>query len=170
MFCSLRIGDADPGYLAPFNLIALCIFRPLRLFLPSDHKFRHARILLLKATHSPIVALIVLYEWITSKATPNDGFSAFRGPRRSAVKRQPAPPLASVAPRPRMAPSQPTGTSIHRPGPFYAASSSHEGEDDRMDAPSDADVRIAELSAKIDRLTSLVVALQPGAGVETTRF
>lgn len=152
------------------NLIALCIFRPLRLFLPSDHKFRHARILLLKATHSPIVAIIVLYEWLTSKATPTDGFSAFRGPRRSAVKRQPAPPLAAVVPRPRMAPSQPTGTSIHRPGPIYATSSLHEGEDDQMDAPTDVDVRIAELSAKIDRLTSLVVALQPGAGIETTRF
>ncbi|OAA57087.1 receptor-activated Ca2+-permeable cation channel [Niveomyces insectorum RCEF 264] len=46
----------------PSNLLALVIFRPLRLFLPSDHKFRAARIALLKATHLPIVAAIQIYE------------------------------------------------------------------------------------------------------------
>ncbi|KAL1872031.1 hypothetical protein VTK73DRAFT_1699 [Phialemonium thermophilum] len=73
----------------PFNLVALVIFRPLRLFLPSDDKFRAARIFLLKATHLPIVAAIQLYELIRDRisggpagAKPyrDDEFSSFKGP------------------------------------------------------------------------------------------
>ncbi|POS71979.1 hypothetical protein DHEL01_v209632, partial [Diaporthe helianthi] len=61
----------------PFNLLALVIFRPLRLVLPSDNKFRAARILLLKVTHLPIVGAIMLYELIKDKV----GSDAFKGPR-----------------------------------------------------------------------------------------
>lgn len=42
-------------------------------------------------------------------------------------------------------------------------------EDYAGDAPSNVEVRISELAAKIDRLTALVVALQSGAGIETVR-
>ncbi|KAI1876863.1 uncharacterized protein JN550_000935 [Neoarthrinium moseri] len=149
----------------PFNLLALCIFRPLRLFLPSGDKFRQARIILLKATHLPIVGVIRVYEYITSKISPSDGFDTFRGPRRAATKRRPAPPLTSSGPRPRVTRRPTSGDDIHQPSPAR----SRQPEDDSTDAPTDVEVRISELSLKIDRLTALVAALQPGAGTETTR-
>ncbi|KAL8854385.1 MAG: hypothetical protein Q9221_000872 [Calogaya cf. arnoldii] len=43
------------------NLIALILFRPLRLCVPAD-QIRNARIVLLKATHMPYVIAIWLYE------------------------------------------------------------------------------------------------------------
>ncbi|KAI0116897.1 hypothetical protein F4814DRAFT_414370 [Daldinia grandis] len=154
----------------PFNLIALGIFRPLRLFLPSDGKFRQARILLLRATHAPIVGAIQVYEWFTNKVNP-DGFDNFRGPRQNSFKRHAAPPHDGPGSRPQSAyrPRMPTprATSaevIHKPRPRQRVLEDYAG-----DAPSDVEVRISELAAKIDRLTALVVALQSGAGIETVR-
>ncbi|OTA69129.1 ion transporter [Hypoxylon sp. EC38] len=154
----------------PFNLIALGIFRPLRLFLPSDDKFRQGRILLLRATHAPIVGAIQVYEWFTKRANP-DGFDNFRGPRTSTFKRQAAPPpdrpdsRPRSGYRPRMPTSRPASSEvINRPKPQRQIP-----EDDAGDAPTDVEVRISELAAKIDRLTALVVSLQSGAGTETVR-
>ncbi|KAI1804965.1 hypothetical protein F4811DRAFT_570602 [Daldinia bambusicola] len=154
----------------PFNLIALGIFRPLRLFLPSDDKFRQARILLLRATHAPIVGVIQIYEWFTNKVNP-DGFDNFRGPRQNSFKRHSAPPPDRPESRPQSGyrPRMPTprATSaevIHKPRPRQRVPEDYAGE-----APSDVEVRISELAAKIDRLTALVVALQSGAGIETVR-
>ncbi|OAQ99385.1 hypothetical protein LLEC1_05176 [Akanthomyces lecanii] len=53
----------------PFNLLALLVFRPWRLVLRSDDTFRGGRIWLLKATHTPIVAVIRLYEMLTRRST-----------------------------------------------------------------------------------------------------
>ncbi|EGX90798.1 Ion transport [Cordyceps militaris CM01] len=53
----------------PFNLLALLLFRPWRLVLRGDEAFRGARIWLLKATHTPIVAVIALYEMMTRRST-----------------------------------------------------------------------------------------------------
>ncbi|KAI8962334.1 hypothetical protein F5Y11DRAFT_365990 [Daldinia sp. FL1419] len=154
----------------PFNLIALGIFRPLRLFLPSDGKFRQARILLLRATHAPIVGVIQVYEWFTNKVNP-DGFDNFRGPRQNSFKRHFVPPTDRTDSRPQSAyrPRMPTPRTtsaeiIHKPRPRQRIPEDYVG-----DAPSDVDVRISELTAKIDRLTALVVALQSGAGIETVR-
>ncbi|KAK8029109.1 ion transporter [Apiospora marii] len=151
----------------PFNLIAFCIFRPLRLFLPSTDKFRQARIVLLKATHSPIVGAIMLYEWTTGKTAPKDGFGSFRGPRQASIKRSPAPPLTTdrIASRPRF--PSPLPTSINQPSRF-SAGRQRQVEDDTTDAPTDVEVRIAELSSKIDRLTAMVAGLQSGASGDDT--
>lgn len=165
----LRLGT-DWSHKAPFNLLALGIFRPLRLFLPSDDKFRQGRILLLRATHAPIVAIIQVYEWFTKKVNP-DGFDNFRGPRQASFKKHSAPPLdhpdsrPRSGYRPRMPASRPASSElvIHKPHPRQVP------EDDTGDAPTDVEVRISELAAKIDRLTALVVALQSGAGIETVR-
>ncbi|KAI0013045.1 hypothetical protein F4779DRAFT_613913 [Xylariaceae sp. FL0662B] len=157
----------------PFNLIALGLFRPFRLCFPYDNKLRQARIVLLRATHAPIVAVILLYEWLAKKANP-DGL---RGPLRGSTKRNSLPPpppprerphsqpRSSAAYRPRMPSSRPARAEViskpkHREQP---------PEDDAGDAPTDVEVRISELAAKIDRLTALVVALQSGAGTETVR-
>src|ERR1700722_8483601 len=48
----------------PLNLLALMIFRPLRLVFRRDEKFRAGRIVLLRITHAPIVWAIQLYELI----------------------------------------------------------------------------------------------------------
>ena len=53
----------------PFNLLALLVFRPWRLVLRSDDTFRGGHIWLRKATHTPIVAVIRLYEMLTRRST-----------------------------------------------------------------------------------------------------
>lgn len=58
----------------PFNLLALALCRPLRLLLlplPAHRSLRPARILLLKATHLPIVAAILLYERLRRRNLPS---------------------------------------------------------------------------------------------------
>ncbi|XDG07259.1 hypothetical protein ABKA04_006874 [Annulohypoxylon sp. FPYF3050] len=155
----------------PFNLLALGIFRPLRLFLPSDDKFRQGRIVLLRATHAPIVGVIQAYEWFTKKVNP-DGFDNFRGPRSSSFnKRQSIAPLdrfdnrSRSGFRRRMPTSRRTSTEVlNKPKPLH-----EDTEDFAGDAPSDMEVQISDLSAKIDRLTALVASLQSGAGIETVR-
>ncbi|KAI0834134.1 ion transporter [Hypoxylon sp. FL0890] len=153
----------------PFNLIALGIFRPLRLFLPSDDKFRQGRILLLRATHAPIVGVIRVYEWITKRGNP-DGFDSFRGPRTSFKRPVALPPDRPESRprsrhRPRLPLSRPASLEVvNRP-----KSQRELPEDDTGNAPTDVEVRISELAAKIDRLTALVVSLQTGAGTETVR-
>ncbi len=154
----------------PFNLLALVIFRPLRLFLPSDSKFRAARIVLLKATHLPVVGVIQLYELILGQIRYTDEYAGFKGPRQttftspakksslrpqfqgrlsySSYRHMARPISASELDAPRLVPS--------RGGP----SSAMGADDTEMQAPSDVDVRIAELSSKIDRLTELVLQLR----------
>ncbi|PYH99409.1 hypothetical protein BO71DRAFT_224061 [Aspergillus ellipticus CBS 707.79] len=48
-------------FMPPLNLIPLLCIRPMRLFLPAEH-IRRVRIILLRATHLPFVALIWAYE------------------------------------------------------------------------------------------------------------
>lgn len=154
----------------PFNLLPLGMFRPLRLFFPANDKFRQGRIVLLRATHAPIVGVIQLYEWFTKKVNP-DGFDNFRGPRQGSFKRNSAPPPSRPDSRPRsgyrprLTASRPASAElVTRPKPREQPQDDFAG-----DAPSDVEVRISELAAKIDRLTALVVALQSGAGTETIR-
>ncbi|WYZ45947.1 hypothetical protein EsH8_IX_000172 [Colletotrichum jinshuiense] len=140
----------------PFNLIALVIFRPLRLFLPSNDKFRHGRIMLLKATHLPIVGIIQLYENIRRRVLP-DEFAGFKGPRgTTGVTRQRS--------RGALHANRPSSGYRHgrspRPEEHQSRLQVRASEVDDMDAPSAVEVRISELNDKIDKLTSLVEALQ----------
>ncbi|PYH83129.1 hypothetical protein BO82DRAFT_46387 [Aspergillus uvarum CBS 121591] len=48
-------------FMPPLNLIPLLCIRPMRLFLSAEH-IRRVRIVLLRATHLPFVALIWAYE------------------------------------------------------------------------------------------------------------
>jgi hypothetical protein len=169
----------------PFNLLALVIFRPLRLFLPSDAKFRQARILLLKATHLPIVAAIEFYEWLRgASARGTTSYNGFRGPRHATIgspnpakrfaqqqqqRRQPSSSslradsaVSAAATRdfaPRPPPIGPGDSALLTPQQRRAATEA--AEDEAFGEPStDVEVRIADLATKIDRLTELVVALQ----------
>ena len=164
----------------PFNLLALVIFRPLRLFLPSDNKFRAARILLLKATHFPIVAVIKLYEVVRGKLDYDGEYDGFKGPHRNSIA-TPGPrglnrPSLSARPssssyrptsgaRPDSATDAATARTQARRANEAALSAE---EDDAVAAPSDTDVRIAELTVKIDRLTEIVLSLQAQQGRSLT--
>ncbi|KAI0515331.1 ion transporter [Xylaria bambusicola] len=139
----------------PFNLLALIIFRPLRL-VASGTTLRHGRIVLLRATHAPIVALIQAYEWIAPKLNLASA-NTFRGPQQIFSKRHIVPP-----------PSRPQSSYrpyIPSPRPESARFTKQKWgdttEDDTANAPTDVEARIADLSAKIDRLTALVASLQP---------
>lgn len=140
----------------PFNILALIIFRPLRLF-ASGNTLRHGRIILLRATHAPIVALIQAYEWSTNKISTGNTIG-FHGPKPKSTKRH-APPPHRAHPRPHMHWPRPSSSDMNNKPRQH--SHSH-AEDYATNAPrTDVEVRIADLSAKIDRLTALVVALQP---------
>lgn len=160
----------------PFNLLALAIFRPLRLILPSDNKFRAARIVLLKATHLPIVGAIMLYELVKGKVA-NDEFG-LKGPRLeaalgsggSAAQRKASRAKARASSSSAYAHQQQQqrrfagGLSDSlRPVSAPAISTPSADPDvanDDMDAPTDMDVKIAELSSKIDRLTEMIISMQ----------
>jgi hypothetical protein len=160
----------------PFNLLALLIFRPLRLFLPSHNKFRQARIILLKATHLPIVATIQIYELCTGRIQKGSEVSSFGAPRLAPPSSQPgtltrprsARPSTQSRPQSAYQPEGPVMSS-RRPvghakkevnrGPSEAEASA--AENDALGASSNyAETRIVELSEKIDRLTELVLRLQ----------
>lgn len=133
----------------PFNLIALVIFRPLRLFLPRDDKFRAGRILLLRATHLPIVGAIELYELIRRRVMP-DEYAGFKGPKSSDnLARQ----------KPRNGRDRPM--SMARPSYHSHRSSArtHEHDDEGMEGPTPVEMRVSELSDKIEKLAALVEAM-----------
>lgn len=166
----------------PFNLLALAIFRPLRLFLPSDDKFRYARIMLLKVTHLPIVGAIMAYELVSGKLARSDEYAGFRGAgaRSGTIF---APNFSGSSPwRKKSRPAMQTCASTsYRPGQSPAALGSAAGavpvrpqarkydnnddnngmgDEDALDQPSDVEVRIADLARKIDRLTEVIVQMQ----------
>ncbi|KAG6366412.1 hypothetical protein INS49_000589 [Diaporthe citri] len=158
----------------PFNLLALAIFRPLRLVLPSDNKFRAARILLLKATHLPIVGAIMLYELVKGKVA-SDEFYGFKGPRLEGALGSGGSAAQRKASRAKVRPASSSSAYAHqqhqqlrrsdalRPVSAPAISAPSADPDianDDMDAPTDMDVKIAELSSKIDRLTDMIIAMQ----------
>lgn len=159
----------------PLNLLALVIFRPLRLVLPSDNKFRAARILLLKATHLPIVAAIQLYEIVRAQMSgrgaggDSDGqFATFKGPlpqqRGTTAATTPvgAVPKKHIAVRPSA--HGPRQSSSYQPGLAGAATDVVDGEAVAVAARTrtgpEGHHHLAQLEAKIDRLTELVVRLQ----------
>ncbi|KAK1749846.1 calcium channel YVC1 [Echria macrotheca] len=157
----------------PFNLLALVIFRPLRLFLPSDDKFRNGRIFLLKATHLPIVAAIEFYEWVRGTSMKGTQYNGFRGPVHAIIA-SPAPPQRKWGRSPGRV-QQHSSTSSLRPGSAnpaamssvtsliqrQAAAAEQAAEERAFGEPvSDVEVRIADLASKIDRLTEMLVAMQ----------
>ncbi|KAI1736769.1 ion transporter [Xylaria scruposa] len=148
----------------PFNLLALIIFRPLRLFASGD-TLRHGRIVLLRATHAPIVALIQTYEWVASKVTGKNTDS-LHGPQQDYQKRHVFPP--SNRPHSRYRPQMPS-PRLNSTEMVNQQKRQTLVEDDISNAPTDVEARIADLSAKIDRLTALVVALQPTESIESVR-
>ncbi len=126
--------------------------------------------MLLKATHLPIVAVIEAYEWIQGTAAKATQYNGFRGPRQAIISPTPA---AKKFTRPQGPVRTHTSSSSLRPDanrysviydtpktrPRQVAA--EEAEEGRAfgEVTSDVEVRIADLTAKIDRLTELVVAM-----------
>jgi hypothetical protein len=152
-------------FFPPFNLIALFIFRPLRLFLPSDTKFRGARIVLLKATHVPVVALVKLYEAIRSR-TMEDEFAGFKGPRADSARStsqstgQRRPPLGQHRPSSSYRPGFPSPRNSDQFLTTRRLLSRGAEDDATEEPPSMVEIRITELNRKIDNLTNIIMALQ----------
>lgn len=162
----------------PFNLLAVLIFRPLRLFLPSDNKFRAARILLLKATHLPIVAVIEFYEWLTIGSSKGTQYSGFRGPRQAVIG-SPHPAAAKRFAQARLSNNslradnnnhlsqlRPPAITAISEGAIAGRRAQQQAADEAVEGRAfgqhegDVEARIADLTAKIDRLTELVLTLQ----------
>ncbi|KAH8728726.1 hypothetical protein GQ44DRAFT_31572 [Phaeosphaeriaceae sp. PMI808] len=95
-------------FLPPLNLIPLCM-RPLRLILPSE-RLRSARIVLLKASHSPLIAAIWLYEQLADSRKRDSNVTSFSGPQTPLPLKK-APRLAINTPRLLLADSQATPKS-----------------------------------------------------------
>ncbi|KAF5615583.1 calcium channel YVC1 [Fusarium sp. NRRL 25303] len=143
-------------FFPPFNLLALVLFRPWRLFFTADEKFRAGRIMLLKATHWPIVGIIKLYEMYRKPGAVEDEFAGFKGPSRSS-RRNGRHAIAqkrsesnvgrqTLSPRGRA-----NGRSI-------------EVREDDVDAPTAVEVQLTELNRKIDQLTAAITAMQEKQG------
>ncbi|KAF5231601.1 hypothetical protein FAUST_9163 [Fusarium austroamericanum] len=149
----------------PFNLLALVIFRPWRLIFTADEKFRAGRIILLKATHWPIVGIIKLYEMYRKPGALGDEFAGFKGPSHSSRRngRQLITQKRSTSTVGRPALASPRGR---------ANGQSTEQREDDMDAPTAMEVQLSELNRKIDQLTAAVLAMQEkqagGSGGESS--
>ncbi|KAK5987979.1 hypothetical protein PT974_12115 [Cladobotryum mycophilum] len=138
----------------PFNLIALVIFRPWRYIIKSEHKFRAGRIWLLKVTHTPIVAVIKLYEYI-KRGNVIDDYHGFKGPSNKGRRRRGSDAGHG---RPGTGASHPKLLSPRAIIKSVAMQKSH--EDDGGDAPASVEVQITELNNRIDQLTSVILALR----------
>jgi hypothetical protein len=137
----------------PMNLIALFLFRPLRLFLPSDNKFRAARIVLLKVTHLPLVGVIKLYERLRPRDSV-DEYWGFKGPRADSHGRE------------RQSLGQHRPSSSYRPMPSPKVPQHRRGNSQGEDAeytlasPSTFEAQLREMNHKIENLTTLIIAMQ----------
>ncbi|KAI1820215.1 hypothetical protein F4861DRAFT_524012 [Xylaria intraflava] len=145
----------------PFNLLALIIFRPLRLFTSGD-TLRHGRIILLRATHAPIVILIQVYEWVAGKISGGKT-EDFRGHHHCSPEEH---GVSTFGRRHRYGrpPPSPRPDSIEMSSKLKQQ---NPAKDNTTEIPTDVESRIADLSAKIDRLTALVVAMQSTKPAET---
>ncbi|KAG6029388.1 hypothetical protein E4U41_000349 [Claviceps citrina] len=148
----------------PFNLIAMVIFRPMRYIAPSRGKFRAGRIVLLRATHMPIVGAIRLYEYIR-REKHNDEYAGFRGPREP--KRTSGRLSVMYRPTSSGHGRQALPLSLSQESTLFKADGNgggrrRHGGDDAEEPPAGVEGQIAELHHKIDQLTALVVAMQAG--------
>lgn len=155
----------------PFNLLALVIFRPMRYMWPSRGKVRAGRIVLLRATHLPIVGVIQLYEMLirrNKEHVDHDEYAGFLGPREGKRKsRYPSAGVYRPSPSPgRNRPALPLPPSLSQESTLQSKADGkrRQNGDKSEEAAAAAAVegQLAELHLKIDQLTALVMAMQAG--------
>jgi len=144
-------------FMPPFNLVPLLFLRPLRLVLPSED-VRRIRILVLKVTHLPFVALIWAYErsrrLVSRQRSPattphllSQPFSASRSSLerdRNIVKS--LPPRAALTETPRLASTELRDSTASK-------SASGGGVDN-----TDLMALVQKLSAQVDDLTAMIAS------------
>lgn len=137
------------------NLIPLCI-RPLRLFFPSE-RLRSARIVLLKATHSPFVLAIWMYEYLADSRKRESNVMSFNGPQTPLPSKRP-PRLAVNTPRLLLADVQAAPNS---PSPGRVQQTNRP---QTRAGPNDGDGQlktlVLKLSSQVEELTTVVAQLQ----------
>ncbi|KAL5330333.1 hypothetical protein ACEPPN_003860 [Leptodophora sp. 'Broadleaf-Isolate-01'] len=151
----------------PRNLIPLILIRPLRLFLSSDD-LRRTRIVMLKVTHSPIVAAIWLFEKAHEKV--NGGASGFSsiGPglarltSESSSSKKQRPFLASRSGKTdsQHFPETPAEDGTHSPPHESAPKGKKEGQPAIVVSNTMLEEQVQDLSLKIAELTALIMASQ----------
>ncbi|PTU23199.1 hypothetical protein P175DRAFT_0433542 [Aspergillus ochraceoroseus IBT 24754] len=153
-------------FLPPLNLIPLLCIRPMRLFLPAEN-IRRVRIILLRATHLPLVALLWAYESSrrfalrrNSQSPPTIAAREFSRPTSSTRARfvlstHPAPSQTSAADAQSLAPGGHVGynPSVQRPGTRESEAG--------PSRPND----IAEMIAEMERLRAQVERVAAVVGV-----
>lgn len=156
----------------PLNLLAL-IFRPLRLFVPAEH-FRAFRIMLLKITHIPIVAMIMLYETLHDKLYGRHNSFSTIGPSETETSKLTGSFLTGKAtllrsPLYASEPSTPSPTKKLADVKRMGSRRTDSGDITTIDSNrSDGELhkKVDELSARIAELTALIMAQQNSGGSE----
>ncbi|KAF2083737.1 hypothetical protein K490DRAFT_69529 [Saccharata proteae CBS 121410] len=138
-------------FLPPLNLIPLLFLRPLRLFFSAD-QLRSSRVVLLKITHAPHVALIWAYErgyervWRRHPAGRSWKLQSMGGP---ATPRSPFPAKRNVKP------------AVNSPRALAAAAEGAGRSTTGHGAPRSQEMEIVlRLSSQVDELTSVIARLQ----------
>jgi hypothetical protein len=153
----------------PLNLIPLILIRPIRLFVSAE-KLRNIRILLLKATHAPMVGAILVYESIIHRlhgSKSNSTFAAI-GPEATNTQKAQRPLLNSWA-------SVQSATKVvnrnHRPDSGVSEAGFIKNlrtaaGNSAFSAQTNLEMKVEDLSSKIEELTALIMAQAQKAGVE----
>jgi len=142
----------------PLNLIPLLCLRPLRLVLSSeDH--RRIRILLLKATHVPFVALIWVYERFRRLVARRVQPRLAKMPHLSSRPRSAS--QASVQ-RDRSTMRSPTHSRAANDSTPMASRRITDTMDNSASSTADTDLvsLVQKLSAQVDSLTAMVAGQQ----------
>lgn len=136
------------------NLLPLILLRPLRLFVSSD-SIRSARIVLLKATHLPIVAAIWLFESAKYRVSGSASTFSPTGPTttNSRSKRPFFANLDSLKSRPNEhAPSRQVSAS--------KTSKQAEAYEPSNQTSVGLEAKVADLSQKIEELSRIILQQQ----------
>jgi hypothetical protein len=167
-------------FFPPLNLLPLLLIRPLRLCIPAD-QLRGIRIALLKITHTPIVAGILLYEGIQERFSSRSHTFATLGPADTSKSKAQRPFLVTRSepiPSPGMyhgdAIRELGGPGVRSPITGITKNEMHT-KNGKLDTTNGAVVsegqralekKVDDLSAKIEELTALILSQQHNNATE----
>ncbi|KAI4704018.1 hypothetical protein J4E81_001082 [Alternaria sp. BMP 2799] len=135
-------------FLPPLNLIPLVI-RPLRLVIPSE-RLRSVRIVLLKATHLPLVFAIWAYEQLTDTRNLDVKATSFSGPQT------PTPPKKAL----RLPVNSPRLLMAEAPNSFARKPQKPQARAGSTETDTPLKALVLKLSTQVEELTAMVSQLQ----------
>lgn len=146
-------------FMPPLNIVSL-LLRPLRLFLPSEDA-RRIRIIVLKATHVPFVALIWIYERARRFASSRASTQRAKAPQ--STSRPLSSSQLSLEPRRDLSRSSPTRASALNRSALQGSSQSTNAVNESASTAVDNAELVAlvqSLALKVDSLTAMVAGQQ----------